>query len=137
MENKKHYIFELKPFCDEDGFLAVMEEEKEIPFKIRRIFYEYGVECSSLRGKHANRNSRFCLIAVAGSCEVLVEDGINKTIYYLDKPNKVLYLDKMIWKTMSGFSTDCVLLVLSDCLYDKDEYIRDYDLFLQLTKNIN
>lgn len=131
MENKKHYLFEIKPFSDEDGYLAVIEEEKQIPFKIKRIFYEYGVERTSLRGKHANKNSRFCLIAVSGSCDVIAEDGINKTIYKLDKPTKVLYLDRMIWKTMTNFSKDCVLLVLSDRLYDKNEYIRVFDEYLK------
>ena len=131
MENKKHYLFELNPFSDEDGFLAVIEEEKQIPFKIRRIFYEYGVERTSLRGKHANKNSRFCLIAVSGSCDVIVEDSVSIVEYRLNKPNKVLYLDKMIWKTMTNFSKDCVLLVLSDCLYDKNEYIRDYNEYLK------
>ena len=101
MENRKHYLFELKPFSDEDGFLAVIEEEKQIPFIIRRIFYEYGVQSTGLRGKHANKNSRFCLIAVSGSCDVIVEDGQNKVVYSLDKPCKVLFLDKMIWKTMT------------------------------------
>lgn len=132
MENRNYYLFELKPFSDEDGFLAVIEEGKQIPFKIKRIFYEYGVEGSSLRGKHANRNSRFCLIAVSGSCDVIVEDGFNKITYKLDAPNKVLYLDKMIWKTMTNFTDGCVLLVLSDCLYDKNEYIRDFDEYLRI-----
>jgi len=132
MENKKYYLFEIKPFSDEDGSLAVIEEEKQIPFKIKRIFYEYGVEKNSLRGKHANKNSRFCLIAVSGSCDVIIEDGNSKITYKLDKPHKVLYLDKMIWKTMTNFSNDCVLLVLSDCLYDKSEYIRDFSEYKKL-----
>lgn len=131
MENKKHYLFEIKPFSDEDGFLAVLEEEKQIPFKIKRIFFEYGVNRKSLRGKHANRKSRFCLIAVSGSCDVIVEDGSSKVTYKLDKPYKVLCLDKMVWKTMTNFSKDCVLLVLSDSLYDKDEYIRDFEKYLK------
>lgn len=132
MENKKYYLYELKPFSDEDGYLSVIEEEKQIPFKIRRIFYEYGVEGKSLRGKHANKYSRFCLIAVSGSCDVIVEDGKTKNVFKLDKPNKVLYLDRMIWKTMTNFSKDCVLLVLSDCLYDKNEYIRDFNEYLRI-----
>ena len=134
MENKKHYLFEIKPFSDEDGFLTVIEEEKQIPFKIKRIFYEYGVEKTSLRGKHANKNSRFCLIAVSGTCDVIVEDGIKRNIYHLDTPNKILYLDKMIWKTMTNFSKNCVLLVLSDSLYNKNEYIRDYEQYKKLVK---
>ena len=135
MENKKHYLFEIKPFSDEDGFLAVIEQEKQIPFKIKRIFYEYGVENTSLRGKHANKNSRFCLIAVSGSCDVIVEDGYETETYSLDTPTKLLYLDKMVWKTMTNFSKDCVLLVLSDCLYNKNEYIRDFSEYLSMVKN--
>ncbi len=137
MENKKHYLFEIKPFSDEDGFLAVLEEEKQIPFKIKRIFYEYGVNRNSLRGKHANRKSRFCLIAVSGSCDVIVEDGSSKVTYKLDEPYKVLYLDKMVWKTMTNFSKECVLLVLSDSLYDKDEYIKNFNDYLLVLKNEN
>lgn len=111
MENKKHYLFELQQFADEDGFLTVIEEEKQVPFKIKRIFYEHGVDRNSVRGKHANKKSRFCLIAVSGSCDVVVEDIIGKSVYHLDKPNKVLYLDKMIWKTMTNFSNDCVFII--------------------------
>lgn len=131
MENRRHYLYEINPFSDGDGNLAVIEECAQIPFKIKRIFYEYGVDKTSLRGKHANKNSRFCLIAVSGSCSVIVEDGFSKTIYELDKPHKVLYLDKMVWKTMINFSKDCVLLVLSDSLYDKNEYIRDFNEYLK------
>ena len=134
MENRKHYLYEIKPFSDEDGSLAVIEEEKQVPFKIKRIFYEYGVEGTSLRGKHASRDSQFCLISVHGTCDVIVEDGKETITYKLDKPNKVLYLNKMVWKTMTNFSKDCVLLVLSDHLYNKEEYIRDFDEYLKLVK---
>lgn len=137
MKNEKHYLFELKPYSDEDGFLAVIEGGKHIPFEIKRIFYEYGVENNSLRGRHANRNSRFCLIAVSGSCDVIVEDASKKIIYSLNAPNKILYLDKMVWKTMTNFSNNCVLLVLSDSLYDKDEYIRDFEQYKKLVNEKN
>lgn len=137
-KNKRHYLFEVGSFHDEDGFLTVLEEKRQIPFKIKRIFYEYGVKKTSLRGKHANKNSRFCLISISGSCDVIVHDvaydKIVETNYHLDSPNKILYLDKMVWKTMTNFSDDCVLLVLSDCLYDKNEYIRDFNLFKETFK---
>ena len=130
MENKKHYMIELPSFSDEDGCLAVIEECKQIPFKIKRIFYEYDVNVNCVRGRHANKNSQFCLVAVSGECDVIVDDGVSKKTYKLDKPTKILYLDKMIWKTMTYFSSNCVLLVLSDCLYDKNEYIRSYEDYL-------
>lgn len=132
MKNDRHYLFEITPFSDVDGNLAVLEAEKQIPFKIERIFYEYNVDENCVRGKHANKHSKFCLIAVAGSCDVIVEDGKDKVTYKLDQPNKVLFLDKMVWKTMTHFSKDCVLLVLSDSAYDKSEYIRDFDEYLKL-----
>ena len=137
MENKRHYLYEIQPFSDEDGCLAVLEENKQIPFKVKRIFYEYRVSQKSLRGKHANKNSRFCLIAISGSCDVIVEDGTSKTVYNLNSPTKVLYLDKMVWKTMTNFSKDSVLLVLSDSLYDKDEYIRDFGEYLETIRRSN
>ena len=135
MENRKHYLFELQPVIKNDGNLAVIEEEKQIPFKIKRVFYEYGIQKNSFRGRHANKNSRFCLIAVSGLCDVVVEDTDGITIYSLNNPCKVLYLDRMVWKTMTNFSKDCVLLVLSDCLYDENEYIRDFDEFKKISSH--
>lgn len=132
--NKNHYIYEIKPFSDEDGSLTVLEEKKHIPFQIRRIFYEYGVSGTSTRGKHANKDSQFCLICVHGTCNVIVEDGKSVTTYLLDNPNKILYLNKMVWKTMTNFSKDCVLLVISDHFYNKDEYIRDFNQYIELLK---
>ena len=134
MENRKHYLFELVSFEEKDGFLTVAEAEKQIPFKIMRIFYEYHLKNESSRGNHANKNSRFCLIALKGSCNVQVNDGENETLYRLDNPNVGLFLDKMVWKVMKNFSDDCILLVISDHLYDKNEYIRNFNEFLKLTK---
>lgn len=142
MDNKsKYYLIKIKPFHDEDGFLSVIEEERQIPFKIRRIFYEYGVKKNSLRGNHANLKSRFCMIAVSGSCDVIIKDfesgNLIEKIYHLDDACSVLYLDRMVWKTMTNFSEDCVLLVLSDSLYDKNEYVRDLDEYINILKDNN
>ena len=134
MENRKHYLYEIKPFSDNNGLLVVVEEEKQIPFEIKRVFYEYGFEGETLRGRHANRDSQFCLISVHGTCDIIVEDGQQTTTYKLDQPNKVLYLNKMVWKTMANFSKDCVLLVLSDQSYNKEEYIKDFNEYLKLVK---
>ena len=134
MENRKHYLFTINPILEKDGFLTVFEEEKQIPFKIKRVFYEYGLKETCSRGEHANKHSRFCMVSVHGKCDVTIQDGKETTTYKLDNPNKVLFVDKMVWKTMTNFSKDCVLLVLSDYLYDKDEYIRDFDEFLKLVK---
>ena len=134
MENRKHYLFEIKPICDNNGSLNVVEEEKQIPFKIKRLFYVYDVKQNASRGEHANKKSRFCMVSLHGKCDVEVKDGKDVITYKLDNPNKVLFLDKMVWKTMTHFSKDCVLLVLSDSPYDKDEYIRDFNEYLELIK---
>ena len=123
MENKKHYLFDIKPILDTKASLVVVEENKQLPFKPKRFFYEYNFENDCIRGNHANIDSQFCFIAVVGSCHIKVDDGTNKALYVLDSPTKVLYLDKMVWKTMDNFSKDCVLLVISDCLYNSQEYI--------------
>lgn len=125
------HIIELSKLGDENGQLSVITAQKEIPFSIVRIFYIYGLKMKTVRGNHANRNSRFCMICVAGSCEVEVDDGKVKSKYHLDCPNKALITEKMTWKTMYNFSEDCVLIVLSDCVYDKNEYITDYQTFLK------
>ena len=135
MIKNSHALITLNDYHDEDGFLAVLEEKKTVPFVIRRVFYEYGLRNNNVRGKHANKNSQFCIIAVSGSCRVTVNDGIKDTIYYLDSPTKMLYLNKMVWKVMDDFSEDCILIILSDRLYDKSEYIRDFDEFVSEVLN--
>lgn len=115
---------------DERGSLIVIEENKDISFDIKRLFYMYGSNDGITRGQHANKNSEFILINVAGSSKVKVDDGKGSTKEYtLDKPNIGLYIPNMIWKDMYDFSKDSVLLVLSNQYYDENEYIRDYEQF--------
>lgn len=113
---------------DDRGALIVIEENKDITFDIKRLFYMYGSNDGITRGQHANRNSEFILINVAGSSKVKVDDGKGNTKeYILDKPNIGLYIPNMIWKDMYDFSKDSVLLVLSNQYYDENEYIRDHE----------
>lgn len=134
MSNNWYKEFDLNSFSGNDGYLTVIEENKNIPFDIKRIFYEYNVSSFSERGNHANKNSAFCFICIKGSVEIDIDNGYEKKSIILKDPNHVLYIDKMIWKTMKNFSSDCILLVLSDCYYDKNEYVRDYDEYLNLIK---
>lgn len=117
---------------DERGHLVVAEVPKNIPFDIKRIFYMYGSDNKVVRGKHANKNSEFVLINVKGSCKVKVDTGKDITVINLDKPHKGLYLNKMVWKDMYDFSKDSILLVLSNMVYDANEYIRDYEEFKKM-----
>ena len=130
--NRAHYVIELQERGDERGGLAVVEECNHFPYAIKRVFYEYNTLNDVVRGNHANRESRFGLISIVGSCIVEVDDGYEKTEYFLNSPLKMLFVDKMMWKTMKDFSVDNVLLVLSDQIYNANEYIREYDEFASL-----
>ena len=131
MENieERYKILEFKEFGDERGNLVVAEGGKDIPFEIRRVFYMYGSEPDIIRGRHANRNSEFVLINVAGTSKVRLDDGFETRVVSLDKPRMGLYIAPMVWKDMYDFSADSVLLCLSNAHYDDKEYIRNYDEF--------
>ena len=118
---------------DERGHLVIVEGNKDIPFDIKRIFYIYGSDPDVVRGQHANLKSEFVLINVAGKSKVKVKDGKgNEAIFSLNRPHTGIYLPRMVWKDMYDFSEDSVLLVLSSEHYDPDEYIRDYDKFVDM-----
>lgn len=127
---KKFYQIELKNVQDVRGNLVIAEFEKEIPFLVKRIFYAYNTEKDANRGGHANKNSKFFMISIAGSCKVIADDGRIREEFLLDRPTKALYMDNMVWKNMTEFTQDNVLLILTDCIYDHNEYIKDYDVFL-------
>ncbi len=114
---------------DERGKLVVAEGELDIPFAIKRVFYIYGSDDSVVRGQHANRESEFVLINVAGSSKVMITDGENREIVELNRPMDGVYIPRMIWKEMYDFSPDSVLLVLASTHYDGSEYIRDYEAY--------
>jgi len=115
---------------DERGHLVIVEGMEDIPFEIKRIFYIYGSNGGVVRGQHANRESEFVLINVAGTSKVKVKDGKgNEVIFSLNKPHTGIYLPKMLWKDMYDFSENSVLLCLASTHYNAEEYIRDYDEF--------
>ena len=119
---------------DERGHLVVVEGNQSIPFEIKRIFYIYGSDPAVVRGQHANLESEFVLINVAGTSKVRITDGSEEYIIELDRPHMGVYLPKMIWKDMYDFSADSVLLVLASTHYDGSEYIRDYNEYLRIMK---
>lgn len=130
----KEFSFEKKG--DEKGWLVCVEGSSDIPFEIKRMFYIYGTQNGAVRGRHANKKSSFVLINVSGKSKVKVDEGDgNSIIYTLDRQNKGLYIPKMVWKEMYDFSPDSVMIILSDCAYDKSEYIYDYEEYLSEVKN--
>lgn len=127
-------ILNFKDLGDERGKLVVIEGNESIPFDIKRVFYIYGSDATVVRGQHANRESEFVLINVAGTSKVRITDGSEEFIAELNKPMMGIYIPKMIWKDMYDFSADSVLLVLANTHYDGKEYIRDYNEYLKEVK---
>lgn len=116
---------------DERGKLVVIEGGQAIPFEIKRVFYIYESDDTVVRGQHANRESEFVLVNVAGKSKVRITDGKEEIIVELNAPMMGVYIPPMIWKDMYDFSSDSVLLVLASTHYDGSEYIRDYDEYLK------
>lgn len=132
MDLIREEIIEFNMLGDERGQLIAIESGKDIPFEIKRIFYIYGMDSNAIRGQHANKKSEFVLINLAGQCKVRVDNGKgSESVIELNKPNKGLYIPKLVWKDMYDFSNGAVLLCLSNELYDGTEYIRDYNEFVK------
>lgn len=130
--NPKPHVLDFEPRGDECGWLVAVEGGKEIPFEIKRIFYIYGTQGETVRGRHANRRSEFVLINLRGNCCVRTDDGCGQAeVFELDKPHRGVYLPKMCWKDMYGFSEDSILLCLASERYDPSEYVRDYKLYCE------
>lgn len=128
----KVQMLEFAQHGDDRGHLVVIEGMNDIPFDIKRAFYIYGSAPDVVRGQHANRESEFVLINVAGTSKVKVKDGEgNEAIFCLNRPHTGVYLPTMVWKDMYDFSSDSVLLVLANTHYNASEYIRDYDAFVK------
>lgn len=122
--------FDFEEHGDERGILISLEEEKNIPFVIRRCYFMYNLLPGVRRGFHAHKTLRQVLVCVRGSCKILLDNGTEKCTVPLDRPNKGLYIEADTWREMYDFSDDAVLMVLADQLYDEADYIRNYDEFL-------
>ena len=119
---------------DYRGQLVALEENRNIPFDLKRVFYIFGTQEGVSRGNHSHYKTKQFLVAVNGSCKVTLDDGYNKETFNLNKPNLGLFQDALIWGTMHDFSSDCVLMVLADEYYDASDYITSYDTFLEVVK---
>jgi hypothetical protein len=118
-------IIELPKIVDQRGNLSVIEESKNIPFKIARTFWIYDVPGGEVRGGHAYRSTEEFIIALSGSFDIVVQVGKEEQRFNLNRSYYGLYLPKMCWRHMENFSTNSLALVLSNKPYSEVEYIRD------------
>lgn len=126
------YVFQ--QHGDERGQLVALEEHKDIPFEIKRVYYMYDTGEGVSRGHHAHKSLEQILICIHGSCKILLDNGEEKKIVPLEKPYEGLYICNDIWREMYDFSSDAVLMVLASDYYNEEDYIRDYDEFLAFVK---
>lgn len=119
---------------DDRGQLVALEEFKDIPFKVRRIYYIYDTKDKVRRGFHAHKNLKQILLCVHGSCKIHLDNGYETEEITLDNPTEGLYIANNMWREMYDFSPDAVLLVLASELYDESDYIRNYNDFLEFVK---
>ncbi len=116
---------------DERGSLISLEQNKNIPFDIKRVYYIFGTPTGISRGFHAHKKLKQLATCIQGSCTILMDDGLTKESIVLDSPSKGLIIDVMQWHEMHDFSDDCILMVLANDYYDEIDYIRDYNAFLE------
>ncbi|OEC83276.1 dTDP-6-deoxy-3,4-keto-hexulose isomerase [Photobacterium damselae subsp. damselae] len=122
-------------FGDNRGSLISLEENKNIPFDIKRVYYIYGTDQDISRGYHAHKDLQQVAICLNGSCKFVLDNGKERIDIILDQPNIGLIIKDNIWREMHDFSHDCILLVLASDIYTESDYIRDYDFFLEYVNN--
>ncbi len=123
------YVFQ--PHGDSRGQLVALEEGIDIPFEIKRVYYMYETQKGVTRGHHAHKDLEQILVCIHGSCKILLDNGSEKKVVPLERPYEGLYVGSLMWREMFDFSSDAVLLVLASGFYDEEDYIRDYNQFLQ------
>lgn len=122
-------IIEIPKIENSLGNIAVIENDV-IPFDIKRVYYLYDIPSSSIRGGHSHKKLQQVLIAISGSFDVVLKDGISSTTITLNKPDKGLLIKNNTWRELENFSSGAVCLVLASTNYSEEDYIRDFDEFL-------
>ena len=122
-------------FSDKRGRLVSLENNKNIPFAIERIYYLYDSNTDYHRGMHAHRKLKQILICISGSCEIEVDNGLERKLFKLNNPSEGLFIDGVIWREIKFLTKETVLVVLADNEYDEEDYIRDYEEFLKIKRN--
>lgn len=125
-------LIEFEEIGDSRGSLISLEQMKNIPFEIKRIYYIFGTKKNVSRGFHAHKNLKQIAICLSGSCTFLIDDGRRKDTIRLSRPNVGLYIDGIKWREMHNFTKDCVLLVVASEHFNEEDYIRRYDEFLKV-----
>lgn len=122
-------ILPLNKIHNRAGNITIVEGQKNIPFDVKRIYYLYDIPGGEARGGHAHKELYQLIVAAGGSFDVLLDDGINKKIVTLNRPDYGLLVVPGIWRELFEFSSGAISLVLASHVYDESDYIREYNDF--------
>ncbi len=128
-------IIDLPRIYDPRGNLTVVEQLKEVPFDIKRVYWTYDVPGGESRGGHAHKKCQSFIIAVSGSFTVRLDDGHRHETYHLNHPYQGLLINTGVWRTLEDFSSGAVCLALASELFDENDYIREYDDFIRYVED--
>lgn len=128
-------ILDLPKISDPRGNLTFIESPQHIPFDIARVYYLYDVPGGAERGGHAHKDLQQLIIAMSGSFDIVLDDGVNKERIHLNRPYFGLYVNTMVWRELDNFSSGSVCMVLASIPYDESDYYRDYGEFAQALKD--
>ena len=131
---KKAEIIELPKIEDHRGNLSFIEEKNHIPFKIERIYWIYDIPGGAKRDSHAFKKQQEFIVALSGSFDVIISDGKESRKYNLNRSYYGLYVPEKLWRQMENFSTNSVAMIMSSTVFNENDYIRNWDIFLEYVK---
>jgi hypothetical protein len=127
-------VIDVSKIHNEAGNITVVENGKNIPFEVKRIYYLYDIPGGEARGGHAHYELEQFIIAASGSFDVILDDGINRKIVTLNRPDIALHIVPGLWRELDNFSSGSICLVLASHIYNEGDYIREYNDFSKLKK---
>ena len=128
-------IIKLEVCRDERGELIAVENSRNIPFDIKRVFFLFNLTQDAKRAQHANMKAGQLILCLDGNCEILLDDGKDKKVAIkLSRKDEAVYVEPAIWIEISGFSKDCMLLAMSEAYYDRKDQVHDYQEFAKIVQ---
>jgi dTDP-4-dehydrorhamnose 3,5-epimerase-like enzyme len=125
-------IVDLPLVHDVRGNLSVIEAGVQVPFEIKRVYYLYDVPGGTARAGHGHRELQQLIVAMSGSFDVTVDDGVGRKTFQLNRSYHGLYIPSMMWREIDNFSSGAVCMVLASTFYDADDYYHDYQAFREM-----
>jgi hypothetical protein len=129
-------LIQLPKISDPRGNLTFVEGGNHVPFDIQRVYYLYDVPGGAERGGHAHKGLHQLIIAMSGSFDVVLNDGVNKKRVHLNRPYSGLYVCPMIWRELDNFASGSVCMVLASSKYSENDYYRSYAEFIEVRTKI-